>query len=278
MREGTPLTVLPKAVRRDAGLLDNPSTLHYGALRGLDEFGTRAAVVLLGGPLPRITTMVEAARIRFPGSPVTGTMQLTAAEQITDGAGNNYTLPIVSANNPAVDHCLQQVVRDELRQAAYRLRPSNRALKPVAIAVNHIPLRAQVDLVVDYAELVPPTAECRAMAAMTVLDAPMAPLSGKWLRKALQDRRLRGGKANGDGPDLMALLGDNSVNDLGREMRTADIKVINACLTKVWRLLPPDVRKENPPKVVMISKALTGSQGRVGRELNCLALDAGDGE
>jgi hypothetical protein len=278
MMRGTPLTVLPKAVRRDAGLLDNPSTLHYGALRGLDEFGTRAAVVLLGGPLPRITTMVEAARIRFPGSPVTGTMQLTAAEQITDAAGNNYTLPIVSANNPAVDHCLQQVVRDELRQAAYRLRASNRALKPVAIAVNNIPLRSQVDLVVDYAELVPPTAECRSMTAMTVLDEPIAPLSGKWLRKALQDRRVLGGEVNGREADLMALLGDISVNDLGREMRTIDIKLINACLIKVWRLLPPDVRKEQPPKLAVVRKALSGSQGRTGREISCLVLDDCDGE
>jgi hypothetical protein len=272
MKDGEPLTVLPKAARRDAGLLDNHSALHYGALRGLDEFGTRSAVVLLGGPLPRITTMVEASRIRFPGSPVTGTMQLTAAEEITDAAGNSYTLPTVCANNQAVDHCLQQAVRDELRQAAYRLRAANRELKPVAIAVNHIPLRAQVDLVVDYAELVPPTAECRAMAAMTVLDAPMAPLSGKWLRKALQDWKPRHLETNGVDVDLTVLLGDNSVNELCREMHTIDVDAINMCLTKVWRLLPPDARKANPPKLVVIKEALAGSQGRVGREIDCLTL------
>lgn len=273
MKDGEPLTVLPKAARRDAGLLGNASALHYGALRGLDEFGSRSAVALLGGPLPRITTMVEAARIRFPGSPVTGTMQLTAAEQITDAAGNSYILPVVSANNPAVDHCLQQAVRDELRQAAYRLRAANRDFKPVAIAVNNIPLRGQVDLVADYAELVPPTAECRAMAAMTVLDEPRAPLSGKWLRKALQDRNPLHVEANADDVDLTVLLGDYDVNNLGREMRAIDIEVINACLSKVWRLLPPDARKVQAPIIVLVKEALEGSQGRVGREIDCLTLE-----
>ena len=277
MSEGEPLTVFPKASRMDAGLLDNPSTLHYGALRGLDEFGTRAAVVLLGGPLPRITTMVEAARIRFPGNSVTGTMQLTAAEQITDAAGNNYTLPIVSANNTAVDHCLQQAVRDELRQAAYRLRAANRALKPVAIAVNNIPLRAQVDLVVDYAELVPATATCRAMVALTVLDREIAPLSGKWLRKALQDGKPKHIKANNEGGDLSVLLGDISMNDQCREMRMIDLEEINTSLAKVWRLLPPDVRKPQVPRMSLVKQALSGSQGRIGREIDCLTLEDHEG-
>jgi hypothetical protein len=272
MKQGEPLTVLPKASRKDAGLLGNPNVLHYGALRGLDEFGTRAAVVLIGGPLPRITTMVEATRIRFPGSPVTGTMQLIAAEQIADAAGNNYTLPIVSANNPAVDHCLQQTLRDELRQAAYRLRAANRELKPVAISVNNIPLRAQVDLVVDYAELVPATAECRAMAALTVLDETMAPLSAKWLHKALQERKPLHLGANGNEADLSSLLGDNSINDLAREMRAIDLGSINACLAKVWRLLPPDARKAQAPRLVVVKEALSGSQGRIGRVIDCLML------
>jgi hypothetical protein len=276
MNTGAPLTVLPKAARSDAGLLRNASVLHYGALRGLDEFGSRSAVVLLGGPLPRITTMVDAARIRYAGSSVTGTMQQMAAEQITDAAGNNYLLPLVCANNPAVDHCLQQAMRDELRQAAYRLRPENQSYKPVAIAANNIPLRSQVDLVVDFAELVPSTAACRVMAPMTVRSGTFAPLSAKWLYKLMTGPDVSGTDRGDGDADFRRLLGDNTINEMGMEMRKLDLNAMNGCLNAVWRLLPPDVRKLQTPQIVVVKQALAGSQGRSGREINCLTLDTND--
>ncbi len=254
------LTVMPMSARADAGLLAATDTLHYGALRGIDAFGTWAAVLLLGGPLPPLWAMTEAARTRYPGSPVDGARHCSSAGTIVDANDQSYRLPATGSNVPAVDASMQAHLRDELRQAAYRLRPENRPYKPVAFLVNDTPLRERVDLVIDYADLVPDTRECRAMALITLMAAPVAPLSA---RVFLQQMRAGG---------MGHLIGDYSQHEIAKQMRAFDVASVNDRLARIARLLPPDARREKMPVVEIARHAVEGSRGRVGREMPVLRL------
>jgi hypothetical protein len=111
------------------------------------------------------------------------------------------------------------------------------------------------------------------MAPMTVLNGSIAPLSAKWLFKLLSGPKHGESVCDSTGVDLTKLLGDNTINEMGMEMRKLDLNAMNGCLNGVWRLLPPHVRKLQAPQIIVVKQALEGSQGRPGREINCLTLD-----
>jgi hypothetical protein len=256
------LTVMPLSAKIDAGLKDCPDVLHFGALRGLDAFGDRPAVLVLGGPLPPLWAMVEAARIRYPGNLVEGVRHCANASTVSDALGRACTVASTGANVPAVDACMRAHVFDEITQAAHRLRPQHRPYKPVAFMVNDVPVRESVDVISDYDDLVPDTQECRAMLPMTALGMAMAPMSGRFL---LQQMKSAG---------LSSLLGDYTTHEISKQMRAIDLASINDCLASVNRLLPPDVRGRMPPAVEVVQEAIAGSRGRPGRKLSCVRLNA----
>ena len=253
------LTVLPKGVRGQLGLARSPGVLHFGALRGLDSFGSHAVALLAGSPRMPLPEARLLAGALWPGAYLGEPERPVRVEYgVRDLQGRAAVMQVAVAADGRVDAVWNGFAQAELKQAVFRLRAHTRELAPAVWIACGAPVADVVGRLVEWEAVVPTAGLLKLMAPM-LLD-----------QKAEVTRRLK--ELRADAALVQAAMPGEPGVPLWVSTRAARATVeklpdrlarANAALALVWELTPPDARCGVVPRLGIVRRRVdTGNRGK----------------